>query len=558
MTMLSKLKVICLPCGQSAGLLLAVALGAAILFSGQPPTGSTSNEAAAAAASEDEENPHVWTPQTKSVAVFKNGLGFFMREGEVKLRQGWCVGEHIPPATFGTLAIYAISEKEVVDIVGSGPGEVVEFDGRDAPDDPATKRARLEASLNLKLELQYRQKGQDRTAAGKLVSVAADFVVLDTGTNNVAVPTEGIRRMQVLELPLRVHVAGEAEKPPETVNLGMAYLRKGITWVPEYTLKVLDDKTAELTLRGTLVNQAEDLIHTDVHLVVGVPHFVHTDYMAPIAVGQVLRTIGSAVAAQTQSVPQAVLSQQMVNRAVIVSNASTAPQFDRPEGVVQVPVDVPGGNLAGATGNLPQMGGAAATDYTVYTKNDVTLRRGEKAIVTLFTRKITYSHIYRWSPPEQMGHSLVLHNRSDTAWTTGPCLAISEQRPLSEDLLKYTPKGGNGELPVTTSINVAHYKTEREIERKLKAHSVHTTYFDLVTLEGELKLRNFEKRTVDIVITNPLPGKPLEAGEKGTLSTDSTKLKLEDRQGSVSWHVKLEPGEERTLTYIYERYVRSM
>ena len=75
----------------------------------------------------------------------------------------------------------------------------------------------------------------------------------------------------------------------------MAYLRKGITWIPEYTLKILDEDNAELTLRGTLVNEAEDLIHTDVHLVVGVPHFVHTEYMAPIAVGQVIRTIGAAV-----------------------------------------------------------------------------------------------------------------------------------------------------------------------------------------------------------------------------------------------------------------------
>ena len=89
---------------------------------------------------DDAENPHVWKPQTKSVAVFKNGLGFFMREGDVKLREGWCVAREVPPALFGTLAIYSRSEKEAVDIVGSGPGEVVEFDGRDAPKDAAAKR----------------------------------------------------------------------------------------------------------------------------------------------------------------------------------------------------------------------------------------------------------------------------------------------------------------------------------------------------------------------------------------------------------------------------------
>ena len=57
-----------------------------------------------APAAADTENPHVWEPKTTSVAVFKNGLGFFLREGDVQLRDGWCVSGEIPPAAFGTLA----------------------------------------------------------------------------------------------------------------------------------------------------------------------------------------------------------------------------------------------------------------------------------------------------------------------------------------------------------------------------------------------------------------------------------------------------------------------
>jgi hypothetical protein len=519
-----------------------------------PKAETTKSAPDAAKSTAEEENPYVWKPRTRAVAVFKNGLGFFMREGEVKLRDGWCVAEHVPPAAFGTLAIYARSEKETVDVVGSGPGEVIEFDGRDASKDSAAKRARLEASKNLKVQLQYTQKGQQRTASGKLVSVGADFVVLETDSSSFAVPTEGITRLQVLELPLRIHLLSEAEKQPGSAALGMAYLRHGITWIPEYTLKVLDDDMAELTLRGSLVNEAEDLIHSDVHLVVGVPHFVHTEYLAPMAVGQVIRTIGVAMGAP--NVPPQVMS-QMMNRAAIVRNDYQAAQGDQPN-VVEQPVDGRGGDLGKALGNLPQMEGAAATDYTVYTKKDLTLRRGEKAILTLFVKKIHYSHIYRWSPPAQMDHSLVLSNQTDTAWTTGPCLALSEDRPLSEDLLKYTPKGSRGELPVTAAINIAHDKTEREVERKLKAHSPsHEVYFDLVTLEGKLKLYNFEKRTVDVIITNPIPGKPLTADQGGELSVDSTKLRLLEREGTVRWHVKLEPGEEKSLTYQYERYVPS-
>jgi hypothetical protein len=403
------------------------------------------------------------------------------------------------------------------------------------------------------VQLQYKYKDQERSAVGKLVSVGPDFVVLDSGSNSFAVPVEGITRMQILELPLRIHVLSEAEKPAEKTTLGMAYLQKGITWIPEYTLKVLDEQTAELTLRGTVVNEAEDLIHSDVRLVVGVPHFVHTEYMAPIAVGQVLRTIGAAVA------PEAVRT-QIMNRAAIASNTMVSGQFDQPTGVVEQPVGAAGGDLGKALGNLPQMDGAAATDYTVYTKKDLTLRRGEKAIITLFRQKITYSHIYRWSPPGQMEHSLVLHNRTETAWTTGPCLAISAERPLSEDLLKYTPKGGNGELPVTAAINIAHEKTERATDRKLDARKIAEkpeVYLDLITLEGKLKLRNFEKRAVEIVISNPIPGKPIEADQNGEISEDPTKLQLLERSGSIRWNVKLEPGEEKTLTYQYERYVKS-
>ncbi|MCX5676650.1 MAG: hypothetical protein NTX87_16770 [Planctomycetota bacterium] len=44
------------------------------------------------------------------------------------------------PAAFGTLAIYSHAPEEVVDIVGSGPGEVIEFDGHDAPAGEAAYR----------------------------------------------------------------------------------------------------------------------------------------------------------------------------------------------------------------------------------------------------------------------------------------------------------------------------------------------------------------------------------------------------------------------------------
>ncbi len=92
------------------------------------------------ARADNDTNPHVWQPRIQSVSVFKNGLGFFLRQGGVSLRDGWCHAKRIPPAAFGTLAVYSLNPDHLVDIVGAGPGEIVEFDGNDAPD---TTDARL-------------------------------------------------------------------------------------------------------------------------------------------------------------------------------------------------------------------------------------------------------------------------------------------------------------------------------------------------------------------------------------------------------------------------------
>jgi len=523
------------------GLLAALAMGIALGFAAT----------AMATPNGDEENPHLWKPKVKSVSVFKNGLGFFMREGKVALDEGWCVSEHVPPAAFGTLAIYSHDEKSTVDIIGSGPGQIVEFDGVDSPDTIEARRERLEANMELRLELSYERDEKTLTVAGKLRSVGPKYAILQAKASNFAVPIAAITRLRVLDLPIRVHLqnaeAGKQHTSPDSATIGMAYLRKGITWIPEYTLKILDDETAELTLRGTLVNEAEDIIHCDVNFVVGVPHFVHTDFMAPIAVGQLIRTIGTAVAPKQ-------LRKQFMNQAAIGSNAFISPQLD----VVTKPPKSGAGNLAAAVGNLPSLAGPGGTDYTVYTKSDLTVRRGEKAIVTLFTRKIRYSHVYRWELPGKLRHLLVLHNSTPTAWTTGPCLAVSDGRPLSEDLLKYVPQGGSGEIPVTTAINVANDISETEIDRKLKAHSPKDkVHYDLVKLRGTVKVRNFEKRAIKVIVTQSVPGKPTGASDKGKITIDTRKLRLLERTGRIQWILEIKPGQTREVTYVYERYVPS-
>ncbi len=499
-----------------------------------------------ASADEDRENDYLWKPRLSSVTVFKNGLGFFLRQGSATLREGWCVSGALPPAAFGTLAIFSQVKGETVDTIGVGPGEVVEFDGLDAPKGGEAKRVRLQSCKYLKMQITYRKEGLDQMAAGQLVSVGPEYVVLQTEGNSYAVPLEGIRKLQILENSVRAHVISEGGRSPEKTTLGMAYLRKGITWIPEYTLTLVDEETAELTLRGTLVNEAEDIIHGNVNFVVGVPHFLHTEYMAPAAVGQILRTIGSAV------VPREMMT-QIMNRAGIASDVGA----DR-HGLVERPAPGGGRDPQAAAGNPPRWEEAGSGDFTVYARKDMTLRTGEKAIVTLFVKRFKYEHQYRWSPPAGIEHFLYLHNDTDTPWTTGPCLVVSGDNALSEDMLKYVPVGGKGEFPVTTAINIANDQQEKEADRKLNAHTVGRDFFvDLVTMEGELKLRNFGKNPVNLTVEARVQGQPLTASDEGKVVLETASPKLLERTGRVTWRLSLKPGEAKTLVYKYERYVPS-
>jgi hypothetical protein len=173
-------------------------------------------------------------------------------------------------------------------------------------------------------------------------------------------------------------------------------------------------------------------------------------------------------------------------------------------------------------------------------------------------KRVRYGHLYRWTPPGAVEHFLTIQNDDKSALTTGPCLAVSGDQPLSEDLLKYTPKNGRAELPVTSAVNVATESGETESNRQLKAIGLpNGNTLDLVSLAGELKVRNFEPRPVEVVIEAPVRGRPTSASDGGAMSTDPDKLVLRERAGTVRWRLTLGSGETKVLKYEYERYVPS-
>ena len=129
---------------------------------------------------------------------------------------------------------------------------------------------------------------------------------------------------------------------------------------------------------------------------------------------------------------------------------------------------------------------------------------------------------------------------------------------MSEDLLKYVPKEGSGEFPVTTAINVAQEQKETEVNRELKEQQPGKEFYvDLVTLQGELKVRNFEKTPITVGDHGAHPRQTnIGVRRRRHRRGHRQKLQIMERAGSIKWNVN-RPGKTEALTYKYERYVPS-
>src|SRR4029078_9146173 len=76
-------------------------------------------------------------------------------------------------------------------------------------------------------------------------------------------------------------------KPAEkTAEVGMAYVQKGIRWIPNYRVEMDGKGKAVVKLQATLLNELTDLKDATVNLVVGVPSFYFKETADPIALSQ--------------------------------------------------------------------------------------------------------------------------------------------------------------------------------------------------------------------------------------------------------------------------------
>ncbi len=527
-------------------------------------------------------------PTVKRVAVFKNGYVFTYREGAAAPVDGWVYTSEVPIGVLGTVWGYSTSPQ----------ARVTQLLAFEADKKDASRVANLEELLfinegaRIRVRSQYSEKMIEgtyvvlnshrtftvgagleslrETGAEKMQNGESDIAV--TTENGVAViRTSNIAQLEFVSQPRwdklttgkenRLALKTENVPAGQTVGLGIAALERGIRWIPAYRIEPKGEPVTEarLELEAMVINELADIDDAEIYFVVGVPHFLYQDLISPLSLSQTFAGVSSYFNVSSNQYSNSIMTQ---SRAGELRSSGGRRNEDSSVGVPEEE-------------SLPAM---SADELFLYRSNQIALKKGERASLRLFSLTVPCREIFEWTIPEVVSsdeyssrsltnlsggfwRSLRLKNQTEMPWTTAPALTFRDWKPLGQDILAFTPIGTEALVRVTPATEVVgtHKLEEKSRVRQLmksgKPDENDNIEYDLITVEGTIKLRNVKKQPVDVMITRRLSGMVAEASERGAISREGSDLQSVNPQSLVKWEFSLPPGEKQ-LRYLYKVYVR--
>lgn len=503
----------------------------------------------------------------KMLAVFKNGLGFFVRTSEAVPCDGTYITDFVPEATLGTFWVSSPMPSVSVDEIVAYREDVSKLV------DAGTIDQLLRANIGKTVRVV--RAGLDEVE-GEVKSVGEAVVQIKTNTGRViAFPKSQIsslefageysssitEKQQEKRLKFKVKSTGLAANSRQ--SLTMAYLSKGITWVPSYLIDIKDPKKAWITFKSALVNDIEDFENVEVLFVVGYPNFAFSDQMSPMALQQSVTDIIRGVSAEGGSRGDYFANWATQNARYSSFGAGWAADKPAPSTIADY-----------TTVGTP---GQSEADLFLYSKNNVSLKKGERAEYMIFTASVDYEHIYEWNVDDTSGvdpygsrvqqpgseklkdavwHSLRLTNSTNYPWTTAPAFVVSGNKPLSQDELAYTSKGAKGVLKMTVATDIAVGKREDEIARNREVKIGYNMYNE-VTVRGELSLTNYKNEPAKLIVKKNFTGEVLTTNPEAKVTRTAAGLAGINPRSIIEWEFTLPAGETKKLTYDCKTYVRN-
>jgi hypothetical protein len=336
-------------------------------------------------------------------------------------------------------------------------------------------------------------------------------------------------------------------------NIDMLYMQRDLGWLPSYRLVLKDKEEAQITLDGILVNNAEDIDKAKVSLVIGYPNFIYTKYLSPFTSTQDLNSFLSSM--NPYSSKQRNYNQ--FSNIVMQSNSMNEGSIDIPD----------------AENSLSQN-----EDLYFYKLNgEISLKKGSRAMFELFSDKVKYQDIYEAeletnqnryysqnqeqnkNDPTKVWHSVRITNTTKYPFTTAPVMVLKDDnsvlKPVSQDDLNYTSIGSKTKVKLTLSPDILVKNTEKEISRNENVKLIDGYYYNLVTVESKIEIKNSNSKDIKLNISRIIEGDLGESSFKWSnyaLNIYNTQNKI----NKVEWELDLKSKEKKEIKYKYSLYMR--
>lgn len=400
----------------------------------------------------------------------------------------------------------------------------------------------------------------------RLSRPVGNFVALKTESGTVVINQGSIQQANFEENEIKTTIINTYQRPRVRMELeeaeggeriGVSYLARGISWVPSYIFDLSQPEKARFTAKALVINEVADLDKVRLDLVTGFPNIRFAELISPIALSQSLADFLQTLATgRLDRSPGSMLTQQHALSNLPMSGEVTG-------------VPMPAYSTARE--------GIIAEDFFLYPVGDFSLKRGETACIPLFTAEVPYEHIYVWKvpdnmdrethrssqgrdedrpPAEEVWHSCRITNTMKMPWTTASAEFIKDGQFTGQDICYYTAPGAETTIRINRAMNVLAEEAEFEVGRKRDATRFHGYSYDLVRLEGELKVRNRLDIAANMEVTKELSGDVIETVPEAKVITTAKGLKKVNPTHRLTWKFELEPEKDKTVLYTYEVYIR--
>lgn len=539
----------------------------------------------------------------KEVTVFKDGHAYVVHQGTMPVEAGAVNLDLLPNPVLGTFWPYSVDPKVKLQSVTAGRRrvkvertaltvrELIEANvGAEAVITEGSKPA-YQATIVQLLARSSEELESTAPAPGEYPPQKGNVLLLKTIEGTRAVNIDSISDVKFVG-NYKTKLAGEEYRnllamkldgAGATAEVGMAYVQKGIRWIPNYRVELDANGKATVKLQATLLNELTDLKDATVNLVIGVPSFYFKETADPIAMNQALAQLSQYFHADSASTQYA------------LSNAMVMTQSTRMGEVRRQPPAVDLG---------PDAGGSANEDLFVFTVKNVTLAKGQRMVLSVSQQTVNYKDVYSldipYMPPVDLRnqvhnnqtaelakmmaapkvmHNIRLTNGNAQPFTTAPALIMKDGKVLAQAIMTYTSKGSTVDLTLTAAVDVRVKKKDKEAKRTPNAKSHDGNSYWRIDIQSAIALTNYSNKPIEVEVTRHVLGNLDKADDKVkaemvNLLEDDDGLHASSRPawwgyyswpawwghfngvGRITWTAKLEPGKSEEQSYAWHYYWR--